>query len=184
MQDLFASYKALPEGPKRRAMASRLIQSNEALIQHTIDSLTGRKTLSLHKPFGGCTGLSHVDRDDAMQAGRIAFAKALDYWKPEKGKFQYVLLLHARHQLQKMEIWHGVHLIHVPEAHVVEHRKHVQLFGSPRDLDNAADRAEARGVDYGDATANFGVTPEDLEEWAESGDWPDTIEELEARMEA
>lgn len=185
--DLFASYRRLPVGSgARRAMASRLIVANEALVQATVDCLCGRKPLvGLRRPFGGCDGFDHIDHDDAMQAGRIAFAKALDQFDPEKApsgmkNFSYYLLQKTRYELHKIECYGGVHVMHVPEKHAATHRKHVTFFGSPKDLDNAADRAELHGPDYGDLAEVDPLIAERIEEWQETGEWPSSLAQLEA----
>jgi hypothetical protein len=199
--DQFESYRSLPPGPAKRRMASQLLRGNEALIQHTIDSLCGRKPLRLRKPFAGCQGFDKLDPDDAMQAGRLAFAKALDQFDPAKvpgGRgmkgFPYYLLSKARNELHNIETW-GHHLLHVPEAHVAEFRsqRQVTLFGAFRALESGDEHQattdagavqsfsdEPYSLDFlavdGDIRGTDDFTVEDVERWQESGEWPEDIE--------
>ena len=192
--DLFASYKALPAGARKRAMASRLIASNEALIQATTDCLCGRRPLvGLRRPFRGCEGLDRVEPEDAMQAGRLAFAKALDQYDPAKGKFAYYLLIKTRYELRKVETYGGVHLLHVPENHVNSHHRDIALFGAFREL---ASGDEAESTDGGNTLKDWTLTtagdlvdidaftPEDVAGWRETGEFPESLEAWEATKAA
>ena len=192
--DIFASYKALPPGPRKLAMASRIIRANEALVQSTCDMLCGRRAqVGLRRPLRGCIGLERIDPDDAMQAGRIAFAKALDQYEPSKGKFPAYLMQKAIYELQRCERYGGVHLLHVPENHIHSHQRDIALFGAFRDLDSGD---EAESTDGGNTLKDWTLTtagdlvdvddftPADVQRWDETKEWPEDLESWKATKAA
>lgn len=80
--ELFARYRAAT-GALRRLLANQLLTQNEPLIKTMVAQCTGRAP---GRRMGGLIGAELFEWDDAMQVGRIAFAKAIEDYKPEKAK--------------------------------------------------------------------------------------------------
>ena len=166
--ELFARYRAAT-GARRRLLADQLIRENEPLIIVLVDQLCGRGTSARKKKLGGCGGFFAIEFDDAMQAGRLAMAKALDQFDPSKGRIAYYLLQKIRYELQRVETF-DLHLARVPRGREGE-RVGVDLVGESLAMEHLA------SGDLGGVVDTDLVTPEEVAGWEQSGEWPESLEE-------
>ena len=111
-----------------------------------------------------------------MQAGLIALSKALEQFDPSKGRIAGYLKLKLRHELQRL-VYYGGQTVRVPRGSEDE-AVSVALVGDEQTLDLLSGGAEGLGL-LGDD-----VTPDDVARWEASGDWPDSLEEAQARVVA
>lgn len=156
-------------GALRRMLLNQLIAENEPLVITIVDQLSGRGTSARRRTMSGCGGFYAIEFEDAMQAGRIAFGKAMDQYDPTKSGVAGYFLIKCRHELQNLEL-HGLHLAHTPRGRESE-RAHVDLVGESLELDGLA------AGDLGGSIMSESVTPEDLARWQTSGEWPESLEE-------
>lgn len=176
--ELFARYRA-SAGPRRRMMLGQLLYENEPLIKLLVDQLCGRGS----KPrrgartfMGGCQGFREIPWEDAMQGGRMAFVKACEQFDPSKGKISWYLKNKIRHELQ-MIVTRELRLVRVSrgrESEIVP----VALVGEQAELDVMGGACDAGLVESDD------ITPEDVERWSASGEWPEDLDEARAQVEA
>jgi hypothetical protein len=85
----FRRARRVSERPERRRLLSELIRLNEPLIK---DLVWQRKQWT--------PGAEHLDWEDALNAGRIAFAKAMQRFDPSKARLSTYLRLKIIHELQ------------------------------------------------------------------------------------
>ena len=166
--ELFARYRAAT-GAKRRLLGSQLIKENEPLLIVLVDQLRGVGTGARKKKLGGCGGFFAIEFDDAMQAARIAMAKALDQFDPSKGKIAFYVLNKIRYEMQRIETF-DLHLARVPRGRESE-RAGVDLVG-----ESLAMEMLATG-DLGGVVDTDTVTPEDVARWEETGEWPESLDD-------
>jgi RNA polymerase sigma factor (sigma-70 family) len=74
-----AAWDAYKEGPNPDQALNKIVRDNEPFIRKTVEAMFARGLLS---PLASCMDLSV---DDLMQAGRIAYTKALSKFDPTKG---------------------------------------------------------------------------------------------------
>lgn len=188
--ELFARFRALvgpppargkaprPLSPEARRMQHILMVQNEPLVKLLVDQLCGRgepKKGRPRKKLGGLIGAEHIPWEDAMQAGRIALSKALLGLDPTKGKLSGYLLFKIRYELQC--ILPKETTIYAPRGKEKE-RPDCRLVGEQVELD-----ALSRESEFGGISEIDGLTPEMIQQWASTGEWPE-LEDFEAQRAA
>ena len=166
--ELFARYrKARAGSPLRSALENRLVIENTPLVKTLVDQMLGRGEVKRRGKFGSQRqAFAAIDWDEAMQAGRIALMKALQGFDPSKSKLSSYLVWKVRYELQCL-IGRGKKAVEL------------DLVGEQRELDELGGAEETGLAAVEDFTAG------DVEAWAESGQWPESLEELrEARAAA
>ena len=175
-QALFDEYRAASPGPRKRALASRLIIVNEPLVKTLIAQLCRRAPPSFKNRagrLGGCVGFERIEDDDALQAGRIALMKALDQYDPAGGSsFSYYLALKCRYEMQVL-LGRDVYLVRTPESQI-EHRPEVVVDSDHRALAVAPSLPQDEPLP--DEEPEYRLR--DIKAWAATSEWP---AELRAR---
>lgn len=169
--ELFATYRASEPGPHRRAILDRLLFENEPLLKTLTDQLCGHgapKRNDLKLPGSTLSGLKDLDWDDAMQAARMAFLKAMDQFNPEKGKLSGYLKWKILYELQCLVQRDG--LTYVPRGREAETIS-VELVGDQTVLDTLSNGHDEHLV----TSSEFGR--DDVERWRAQKWWPETIED-------
>lgn len=158
-----------------RHLQGLLVQQNEPLIKVLVAQLCGVGDHRKRRRLGGMQGVELIPWDDAMQAGRIGFAKALMAFNPSKGKISYFALHKIRYELQLL----------IPTAATIKigidrigERPACALVGEQRELD-----ALHRDSEHFDMAEIDGLTPELVAQWRDTGEWPE-LEEFQAMIEA
>lgn len=172
-QELFDQFHATPAGPKKRILLDRLMVVNEPLAKIIASQLCGFGEPTRRKGFramGGCQGFRDLPIDDALQAARIALCKALEQFDPGKGKFAPYVKLKMRHELQRL-VYYGGSLVRVPRGEE-DRAVPVVLMSEEDELARSAG-----GIEDGIAALE-GITPEDVARWEETGEWPESPDEI------
>jgi hypothetical protein len=190
---MHAEYQSLPAGTRKTRLETQLFRDNEPLLRTIIDQITGRwkpKFPGQRVPYaarmGGRFGLSRLEYEDAMQAGRVAFGKAIRDLDPKKGKISGYLAMKCLAEVQNVATF-GHHLFHLPDGRPEELRMSASLVGLPSEDEAMGGTWRAyvqASDDIGAPIAVDGVTPEDLAEWERTGEWPESLEEWEAQKAA
>lgn len=164
--ELFARYRAAT-GAAKRTLLDQLVWENEPLMKILVDQLCGRGPARKNGiKLGGLDGFRDVDWDDAMQCARVAFLKAMDQWRPDGGsRLPYYLLLKIRYEIQCLVQREG--LARVPRGREDEAFA-VDLVGEQQALDELS-----RGHHEDGLVTSEDFTTEDVERWAETGEWPE-----------
>jgi hypothetical protein len=176
--ELFATYRSMPDGPRRRVVLDQLLFENEPLLKTLTDQLCGNgapRRNDLKLPGSTLTGLKDLDWDDAMQAARMAFLKAMDQFNPEKGKLSGYLKFKILYELQCLVQRNG--LTYVPRGRDDETIE-VALVGVQRALDELSSGHHEDGLMTSDA-----FDAEDVERWQSSGRWPESLDEARRDVE-
>jgi DNA-directed RNA polymerase specialized sigma subunit len=172
-ETLFRAFRAA-KGIERRRLLDQLLWENEPLVKLIVDQLCGRgesKKRNGIRHLGGCQGFRDIPWEDAMQAGLIAMQKALEQFDPAKGRIAGYLKLKARHELQRI-VYYGGQTIRVPRGQDAQ-SPDVALIGDEQILDRLSGGEE-------DLLGGLEITAQDVAEWEESGEWPESLEELRA----
>jgi hypothetical protein len=187
---LYDEFRATKDGPQKRHLLNQLLICNEPLARIMVDQMCGRGDGSRrkgYKPMGGCQGFRDLPFEDAMQAGLIALQKALEQFDPSKrldkhgkpnpykpgeefrisGYYKQKL----RHELQRL-VFYGGSLIRVPRGNGVE-QMGVALVGDEQTMD-----LMSGGYEDAATADSLGITPEMIDEWERTGEWPESLESL------
>jgi len=170
--ELYARFLAAKQGgPLRRLLASKILVQNEAGIKQLVAQMTGRQATKFNR-LGKVYDCDRLEWDDALQAGYIGFARALETYDPSKCKILAYARWWIRYELQKQ----------TPSSATIctplrkeNQRPEASLVDKPA-LEALA------GPDFGVLATVEGITPEMVEAWAAADAWPETLEE--ARQEA
>lgn len=172
---LLEEWRSLPDGTRKRGILNQLVWENEPLVKVIVDQLCGRGTTKrkLSKmPGNGAVDFAKIPWDDAYQAGLIALVKALTSYDPSKGGIAGHLRWSCLYQLQCICQRDG--LTRAPRG--CEHEApSVDLVGEQRELDECSSGHESAGL----LTAE-GFTPQDVQRWQDTGEWPESIEDAQA----
>lgn len=146
-----------------------LIRQNEPLIKTLVAQLCGigeqKPRRGLKTQLGGMQGAELLSWDDALNAGRLGFAKACIGFDPSKGKISFYALQKIRHELQTI----------IPRESTVyapRYKEYLRpqcaLIGDPLELEAMRPEGVVPNLIELD-----GLTPELVDEWAETGQWPE-----------
>ncbi|MHB8531720.1 MAG: sigma factor [Solirubrobacteraceae bacterium] len=171
--ELFTRFRG-SRGIRRRALLNQLVLENAPLVKLLVDQLRGgpdtRKRPGA-RAMGGCQGFRELEWEDAFQAGLVGLARALEGLDLSKGKLAGYAKLWIRHELQRL-VYNGGALVRVPRG--AGDQVPVALSGDQQEIDRLSG-----GMEDGLAATDE-VTPEDLERWQETGEWPESLEQLRA----
>lgn len=173
---LFAEFRALPEGPRRRAMLSRLIVANAPLLRTMTGQMLGISRGPRHRSYralGGCQGFGDLEWDDAFSAGMVALQKAFEQFTPsceagtcpcekpngacgckDKGKFAPYLKFKLRYELQRLV--DTERLVRVRRGEQVE-APSIALMGDQQLMDDLSGGAEDAMLAEASGNADFDI---------------------------
>lgn len=173
-QELFDDYRSARSRVKKRILLGRLLEQNLPLVKVLVDQFVQPTGKSKHGPNllkGGTEGFQDIPWDDAIQQASIAFCKAMDRFDPSKGKLAWYLKLKIRHELQDF-VSRGGRTVRIPRKPGIDEVP-VELT----DDQNALDRWS--GGELAGFASVEGIEAEDLERWEATGEWPESLEDLE-----
>lgn len=177
--DLFARFRAEPNPKIRRALEGRLIVQNEPLIKRLVSQLTNREPGG--RRFRFLAGAERIPWDEAMQAGRFGFAKALEQYDIEKavgkakGKISGYAAQKIAYELQVV-LHRGDDLVYVPPDAEKKARLEGKSWKAPVSLVVWDATAEHLATDEAGLVDLDDLTPEMVAEWDASGAWPELEE--------
>lgn len=155
--ELFARYKAAPEGPLKRRIHDQLVRQNEPLARVILAQMMGRaqpkgKRRSAAANMGGRLDFDRIEPEDAHQFALIALSIALKKLDLSRGKLAWQLALWLRNELQHYVTGSAgisLDLARAPQtkAHL---RPNVGLVGLPAE-DEERSTAEERAYFGGEA---------------------------------
>jgi DNA-directed RNA polymerase specialized sigma subunit len=167
--ELFARFRKA-KGERRRGLLNELLLQNQPLVKTLVDELRGlgKAKGPQRTAAGGRDGFSDLPFEDALQGGLIALKKTMEQFDPTQGKLAPYLKTKCRHELQRL-VYNGGRLVHIPRA-AKKPEIPVALIGEQQELD-----LMCGGASDGFAEVE-GITPEDVQRWQESGEWPESLE--------
>jgi hypothetical protein len=144
--ELFARYRAAPEGPLKRRLLGEIVMVNRPLCKVLVSQLLGisERRKGLRHSMGRLPGAERLEWEEAENAGMMGFAEAVKRFDPTKGKISFFALHRIRHELQcAISKETAVYTPRGREAEV----NGIAYFDESSDLDELVHKHRADGMD-------------------------------------